>query len=94
MDNVKAMVFAKRPYVVARSYTNSSKCYWSSLGTDNKWSSWSLIGGGSVSLLTDVSVVYNSFSKVDKNVHYTTFQKPIFCHLCINLCFHNNNDIL
>ncbi|XP_065062872.1 uncharacterized protein LOC135689548 isoform X1 [Rhopilema esculentum] len=62
MDNVKAAFYANKPYVIARSRTNSSKCYWTCLA-DNKWSGWSLIGGGSVALLTDVSVVYNSFSK-------------------------------
>ena len=64
MDNIKAVMYTGKPYVIARSYTNSSKCYWSSLGTNSKWSAWSLIGGASVSLMTDVSVVYNSFSKV------------------------------
>lgn len=63
MDNIKAVIYANQAYVVARSYTNSSRCYWSSLGADKKWSPWSLIGGKSVSLMTDVSVVYNSFSK-------------------------------
>ena len=70
MRSVKAVMYSKKPYVLARSYTNSSKLYWSSLGGDEKWSSWSRIGGGSASLMTDASVVYNSFSKVITSIFH------------------------
>lgn len=64
MDSVKAVVYSNKQYIIARSYANSSKCYWTSLDNNGKWSSWNLLGGGSVTLMTDVSIVYNSFSKV------------------------------
>eukprot|EP00794_Sanderia_malayensis_P020371 gene20371-22380_t len=62
-DSVKAIVYANKPYVLSRSITNASRCYWTSMDATGKWSAWSLLGGKSAILMTDVSLVYNSFSK-------------------------------
>ncbi|XP_031560929.1 uncharacterized protein LOC116296948 [Actinia tenebrosa] len=61
-DNVKALIFQGKVSVFARTLAKSSRLYWTQENNGN-WTSWSLIGGTSVALKTDMTVVYNGFSK-------------------------------
>jgi hypothetical protein len=49
--------------VFARTLAKTSRLYWTQENNGN-WTGWSLIGGTSVALTTDMTVVYNGFSKV------------------------------
>ena len=63
-DTLSALTYQNKLTVFARSVTKASRLYWTQQGNGN-WSNWALIGGSSVSLKTDVAVVYNGFSKVN-----------------------------
>lgn len=65
LDSVSLQNVSGKLYVVARSYTNASHLYWSSLNKENLVSSsWQMIGGSSAKLLTDAAIVYNDFTKL------------------------------
>jgi hypothetical protein len=56
--------FQNKAYVFARSHSNSSHLYWSSVEGDSLSSSkWQMIGGSKAALYTDMSVAYNTFTK-------------------------------
>ena len=57
--------FESKPYVFARSQSNESHLYWSSVEEDLSSSSWKMIGDGKTLLKTDASVAYNTLTKVN-----------------------------
>ena len=62
-DTLSALSYGNNVALFSRSMTKASRFYWTQ-NINGNWSAWSLIGGSSVSLKTDVAVAYNSFSKV------------------------------
>ena len=65
-DSVIVKRFENKPYVFARSQSNDSHLYWSSIESDSSSSPWKMIGGSKNVLKTDVSVAYNTLTKVQK----------------------------
>ncbi|KAK3714393.1 hypothetical protein QZH41_020626 [Actinostola sp. cb2023] len=61
-DNVKVLIYNGKVSVFIRTLAKSSQLYWTQENNGN-WTGWSLIGGSSVALRTDVSVVLNDFSQ-------------------------------
>lgn len=79
-DTLSALSYGNNVALFSRSMTKASRFYWTQ-NINGNWSAWSLIGGSSVSLKTDVAVAYNSFSKyleafavMDNNKLYRTWQ--------------------
>ena len=64
-DTLTVLNYQNKLTVFARSVTKASRLYWTQEVNGN-WTAWTLIGGSSVSLKSDVAVAYNGFSKVHK----------------------------
>ena len=62
-DTLTALTYQNKLTIFSRSITKASQLYWAQEVNGN-WSDWTLIGGSSVSLKSDVAVAYNGFSKV------------------------------
>ena len=64
-DSISAHLVGGSLYVFARSFTNSSQLFVSTLDYSKMLSTpWRIVGGESTPLMTDASVAYNSFTKV------------------------------
>ena len=57
-------LFESKPYVFARSQSNESHLFWSSMEEDMTSSAWKMIGDGKTWLKTDASVAFNTLTKV------------------------------
>ena len=86
-DSISVQLVGNSLYVFARSFTNSSLLFVSTLDYSNMLSTpWHIVGGESTPLMTDTSVAYNSFTKVSYHTNTTpkwnTMPK---CEICSDL---------
>lgn len=71
-DSISVQLVGNSLYVFARSFTNSSLLFVSTLDYISMLSTpWRIVGGESTPLMTDASVAYNSFTQVSYHANTT-----------------------
>lgn len=71
-DSISVQLVGNSLYVFARSFTNSSLLFVSTLDYSSMLSTpWRIVGGESTPLMTDASVAYNSFTQVSYHANTT-----------------------